>query len=168
MQQTYATTRGCLEPVSPEALIDAALQLNDAGFARHNVSVIREDGEVPEVMVERHKVLQILVNLIGNAKRALKDSNQPDKRIVLITRIEGDDVLVEVKDNGVGISAENLKKIFSHGFTTRHDGHGFGLHSSAIAAQEAGGSLAVSSEGPGLGATFTLRLPQNAEAPCKV
>lgn len=168
MQQTYATTRGCLEPISAESLIDAALQLNDAGFARHNVSVIREDGGVPDVMVERHKVLQILVNLIGNAKRALKDSNQSDKKLTLITRTEGDDVLVEVKDNGIGISAENLKKIFSHGFTTRHDGHGFGLHSSAIAAQESGGSLAVSSEGPGLGATFTLRLPQNAEAPCKV
>lgn len=168
MQQTYATTRGCLEPVAPEHLIEAALQLNDAGFTRHNVSVVRENGDVPEVLVERHKVLQILVNLIGNAKRALKDSNQIDKRLTLITRVDGDDAIIEVRDNGIGISAENLKNIFSHGFTTRHDGHGFGLHSSAIAAQESGGSLAVSSEGAGLGATFTLRLPLNAETLCKV
>jgi len=59
----------------------------------------------------------------------------------------------------VGISAENLTRIFGHGFTTRKDGHGFGLHSGALTARELGGSLTVKSDGPGRGAMFTLELP---------
>ncbi len=66
---------------------------------------------------------------------------------------------MQVADNGIGIDPENLTRIFQHGFTTRKAGHGFGLHSGALAAKELGGSLNVNSDGPGLGATFTLDLP---------
>ena len=62
-------------------------------------------------------------------------------------------------DNGIGIPPENLTRIFNHGFTTRKDGHGFGLHSGALAAKEMGGSLTVHSGGTGQGAAFTLELP---------
>jgi two-component system, NtrC family, sensor kinase len=68
-------------------------------------------------------------------------------------------VRIAVADNGVGIPPEHLTRIFSHGFTTRKDGHGFGLHSGAIAARELGGTLSAHSDGPGTGATFTLALP---------
>jgi signal transduction histidine kinase len=68
-------------------------------------------------------------------------------------------VSIIVRDNGIGIPPENLIKIFNHGFTTKRDGHGFGLHSGANAAKEMGGSLTAESNGPGLGATFTLELP---------
>jgi signal transduction histidine kinase len=71
-------------------------------------------------------------------------------------------VKIVVKDNGVGIPSENLAKIFSHGFTTKKDGHGFGLHSGANAAREMGGSLVARSNGPGPGAEFTLELPMSA------
>jgi two-component system NtrC family sensor kinase len=64
----------------------------------------------------------------------------------------------------VGIAPENLTRIFSHGFTTRTDGHGFGLHSAALAAQQMGGRLTAQSDGPGRGATFTLELPVAAPA----
>jgi two-component system NtrC family sensor kinase len=69
----------------------------------------------------------------------------------------------QVTDNGVGIAADNLTRIFQHGFTTRKEGHGFGLHSAALTARELGGSLAAASEGPGRGATFTLELPTSPE-----
>ena len=59
----------------------------------------------------------------------------------------------------MGIAPENLTRIFSHGFTTRREGHGFGLHSGALAAREMDGRLVASSDGPGKGATFTLELP---------
>ena len=61
--------------------------------------------------------------------------------------------------HGVGIPAENLTRIFSHGFTTRRQGHGFGLHSSALAVRDLGGSIQAQSDGTGKGATFTLLLP---------
>jgi len=59
----------------------------------------------------------------------------------------------------MGIAPENLARIFSHGFTTKKEGHGFGLHSSANAAAEMGGHLSVMSDGVDQGATFTLELP---------
>jgi signal transduction histidine kinase len=66
---------------------------------------------------------------------------------------------IVVTDNGVGIPSENLNRIFNHGFTTRQQGHGFGLHSGALAAREMGGKLTARSDGSGAGATFTLELP---------
>jgi signal transduction histidine kinase len=65
----------------------------------------------------------------------------------------------------MGIAPEMLTRIFQYGFTTRQEGHGFGLHSSALAAQEMGGTLTVHSEGPGHGATFILELPYLAAPP---
>jgi C4-dicarboxylate-specific signal transduction histidine kinase len=112
------------------------------------------------VIAEKAKVLQILVNLIRNAKYACDDSGRAEKILTLRigSRAEGR-VLLSVQDNGVGIPPENLTRIFAHGFTTRKSGHGFGLHSSANAAREMGGTLIVTSDGPDCGATFTLELP---------
>jgi signal transduction histidine kinase len=134
-------------------------------MARHNVKVVQEFDEVPPIQAEKHKALQILVNLLRNAKHACDDSGREDKEITL--RITGDEnrVKIMVSDNGIGIPAENLTRIFNHGFTTRKDGHGFGLHNSANAAKEMGGVLLVYSAGVGQGATFTLELPLVKEGP---
>jgi signal transduction histidine kinase len=123
------------------------------------VEIIREFGAVPPMNVEKHKIVQILVNLVRNAKYACDESNRVDKRLTV--RVSNGDgrVKILVIDNGVGIPPENLTRIFSHGFTTRKDGHGFGLHSGALVAKEMGGSLTVHSDGPDQGATFTLELP---------
>jgi two-component system, NtrC family, sensor kinase len=160
MQQDYAKFSGIIESVSIAALLEDAVQINAAAFIRHGIEVIREYAEVPVVAVDKHKVLQILVNLMGNAKYAMEE--QPRKKRRLVLRIEplgSDHVRVSVRDNGVGIAAENLVRIFSHGFTTKRDGHGFGLHSCALAAKEMDGELYAQSDGPGTGATFILELP---------
>ena len=100
-----------------------------------------------------------MINLIRNAKHACEDWCRPEKRIaVRVSHTEGR-VRIVVTDNGVGIATENLTRIFNQGFTTRKDGHGFGLHSGALAAKELGGSLTAHSDGPGRGATFVLELP---------
>jgi signal transduction histidine kinase len=134
--------------------------MNAGALARHQLQLMRDyAADVPEILVEKHKVLQILVNLIRNAKYACEESDTPDK-LLTVRIINGDNrVRITVEDNGVGIPPENLARIFSHGFTTRKNGHGFGLHSGALAAQELGGCLTALSEGPGRGATFTLELP---------
>jgi signal transduction histidine kinase len=114
------------------------------------------------IQTEKHRVLQILVNLIRNAKYALDDSKRTDKLLTIkLGRNGGDHIKIDVVDNGVGIPEENLTRIFGHGFTTRSNGHGFGLHSSALAIKELGGSLTAHSDGVGKGATFTLLLPEN-------
>ncbi len=159
MQQNYAKVIGVVEMLAPAELVEDALRMNAAGLSRHDIEVVRDFKPAPVVRVERHKVLQILINVIRNAKYALDESQQARRRLVLRIEPTGQTVRFLIVDNGVGIPPENLTKIFSHGFTTRKDGHGFGLHSSALAAHEMGGTLTGQSEGPGHGATFILELP---------
>lgn len=161
MQQSYASVAGMVEPLVPSETIEDAIKLSTNALQRHNVHVEKQFAKTPPARAERHKVLQILVNLISNAKKAM-DCKEPSQRQMLIRVENGPDgaVLIKVSDNGIGIPPENLTKIFSHGFTTRKDGHGFGLHSSALAAKQMNGTLSAESEGVGKGATFTLSLPR--------
>jgi len=160
MQQNYARVSGIIETLSIRTLLEDALQMHNAALARHGVLVVREYQDVPMISMDKHKVLQILVNLIRNAKYAMDSSARRDKRLTVSIRMNSENfVELSVTDNGIGISQENLTRIFSHGFTTKRDGHGFGLHSGANAAREMGGRLYARSEGPGLGATFVLELP---------
>jgi C4-dicarboxylate-specific signal transduction histidine kinase len=160
MQQSYATMVSIIEPLDAVALMEDSLRMNLGALARHAVSVVRDFQPAPLVIAEKAKVLQILVNLIRNAKYAADDGGREDKSITLrITTTPEGRVQLTVADNGVGIPAENLTRIFAHGFTTRVGGHGFGLHSSANAAREMKGSLTVHSDGLGKGAAFTLELP---------
>ena len=161
-QQSYAGGSNVVEPARICELVEDALRMNAGALAQGEVTVIREFLEVPLARVDRARVLQILVNLISNACHAMEDCADRPHRIVL--RIWADDarLRVSVQDHGVGIAPENLTRIFSHGFTTRAAGHGFGLHSGALAARQMGGTLSLHSGGPGSGATFTLELPLDA------
>jgi signal transduction histidine kinase len=160
VQQSYARAPRVHEPVSLEELVQDALRINEAGLSRHEVKVERRLASLSPILTDRHKVLMILVNLVSNAKYAL-DAVSSEERL-LIVKLEppsGERIRIEVQDNGMGIEPELLTRIFQYGFTTRQEGHGFGLHASAVAAQELGGSLTAHSDGPGRGATFTLELP---------
>jgi PAS domain S-box-containing protein len=160
MQQSYAKAAGVEEIQSPVGLVEDALRIHLAALEKHNVKIVRDYEKVPDIITDKHKVLQILINLIGNAKYALIESGQRAPQTTLGVKANGGNMLhFTVRDNGVGIAHENLIRIFSHGFTTRKNGHGFGLHSGFLAAKEMGGSLSVHSDGPGLGAVFTLELP---------
>jgi len=164
MQQSYAKVAGVVETLSVADLVEDALRLNTGSLARHGVEVVRQYEQVPPIPIEKHKVLQILINLVRNAKYAIDESRRTDKRLTMRIAANGNDtVKISVIDNGIGIAAENMTRIFGHGFTTRKDGHGFGLHSGALAAKELGGSLTAHSDGPGKGATFTLELPRRTQ-----
>lgn len=163
LQQTHARHAGVIEPTALQELVEHAVEIEAESLQRHGIEVARHYSDLPSLMTDRHQVLQILVNLISNAKHACLAGGSSERRISV--RIEpGQDgfVQVQVIDNGVGIEAALLQRVFTHGFTTRKDGHGFGLHSGALAAMQLGGSLTAHSAGPGLGATFTLRLPTDA------
>jgi PAS domain S-box-containing protein len=160
MQQGYARLGGITEAVDVRVLVDDSLRMNEGAFSRHGVTIVREFEDVPPVRVDKHKVLQILVNVIRNAKYACAEAKGGgERRVTVRVRPAAGAVTISVIDTGVGIPPENLDRIFSYGFTTRAEGHGFGLHSSALAARELGGALRAESAGPGMGATFTLTLP---------
>lgn len=160
MQQTYARSVGVYEKLNMTELIDDLLGISKPGMERHHIQVDLQIEEIPLITTDRHKVLQILLNLMRNAKDALKETGNGDRHIaVRVCRVGDDRIAISVQDNGIGIPAANLVRIFSHGFTTKVDGHGFGLHSGALAAKQIGGALSVKSEGLHTGATFTLELP---------
>lgn len=182
MQQAYATMVGVIEPLDPVRLMEDAVRMNAGALVRHDVAVERLFQPVPPILAEKAKVLQILVNLIRNAKYACDEAHSAHKAITLRVELApasdapppraaegvsapaplaqpGKHVRLVVQDNGIGIPHENLERIFQHGFTTRLGGHGFGLHSSVAVAQEMHGTLTVHSDGVGHGATFILELP---------
>ena len=164
MQQAYAGASGIVEKIQAIELVEDALRMNAAALARHDVIVVREFIDKPEIVVDKHKVLQILINFIRNAKYAMDEALQNDRRLTLRVTCEDEMLVISVRDTGTGISAENLTRVFTHGFTTRREGHGFGLHSGALAAREMGGEISAQSDGVGQGATFTVKLPLNPRA----
>ena len=168
MQQAFAKVCATTEYVDLVQLFEDALKIDDAAFTRHKVKVVRQFCELQPILTEKHNVMQIILNLVKNAKQSVNASDRDDKLITLSITADQSSVGIQVRDNGVGIEAGNLSKVFSHGFTTKSDGHGFGLHSCALAAQQLGGSLSVHSDGIGCGALFTLRLPLEKESLCKV
>ncbi len=159
MQQGYAKVSGVSESIDVSELVEDALRINASALTRHRIDVIRDYETRATILIDKHKAMQILVNLISNAKYACAGSGQKEKRVTVRISTKDSRVIIFVHDNGVGIPRENLVRIFNHGFTTRKEGHGFGLHSGAIAAKEMGGALRVDSDGPGRGATFILELP---------
>ncbi|AEA68457.1 hypothetical protein PHLH3_24070 [Pseudomonas sp. St386] len=162
-QQSYAVAVSIVETVPVAELIDDALRMSAGLLARQEVTVVKDIADLPLLPLDRHRMLLILVNLINNAKQALDGVIDRSRCVTFSASLADGAVLrITVADNGNGIAPEHLARIFSHGFTTRKDGHGFGLHSCALAAQEMGGSLTVRSDGAGQGATFILDIPLDA------
>jgi two-component system NtrC family sensor kinase len=164
MQQSYAKAGGVVQSVKPAELMEEAMRMTESSADRHGVHRRSDFSDVPDMETDRHQVLQILVNFMTNAVQAVKVRPDGDRHMTLHLAHHSGRVSFTVEDNGAGIPPDNLQKIFQHGFTTRKDGHGFGLHSGAIAARNLGGSVKVTSAGPGQGARFTLDLPLHAQA----
>jgi len=161
MQQEHAGATLVIETVELSPLVEDAIRIGQCTLGNSNVVIEKHLKVDIEVETDKHRVLQILVNLIRNAMHACEDhANEEPKHIqVSISQPTDEYFMIEVSDNGIGIEEGNLTSIFNHGFTTKEDGKGFGLHSSANVAKELGGSLIAVSSGIGKGATFSLNLP---------
>ncbi len=158
-QQSLTGISGFEEPVKLSHMLDNALKIAAASFEHNSIKIKRHYEDLPPTLVDKSKLLQILINLLQNAKDAVASLPANAKTITVKTaRLDGR-YKVFVTDNGVGINPTDLTRIFSFGFTTKVNGHGIGLHYSALSAKGMGGSLTATSEGPNLGATFTLELP---------
>ncbi len=162
-QQSYSGASSLCESVEVEHLLEDALRMNAGIIKARQVTVLKDFSAMPAVQLDKHRVLMILVNLIKNAGGAMVNMSDRPPLVTLHTELTPEQkLIIQVIDNGEGIAEENLTRIFAHGFTTRKEGHGFGLHSCVLAAMEMGGVLRAQSDGPGQGATFTLELPIKA------
>lgn len=166
-QQLVSKTNGIVEKVYLPELLDDALKIGGELFSKKDIKINKQYENVGFMKIDKTKLIQILVNLIQNAQEAcLANENTSSKQIDFIIRKNNEqNVDIVVEDNGIGITPDNLKKLFNFGFTTKEKGHGFGLHSSILAAQELEGKLKAESKGEGQGATFTLTLPLSSAAP---
>ncbi|MBW2735223.1 MAG: HAMP domain-containing protein [Deltaproteobacteria bacterium] len=156
-QQRLARPAPLSETLNLSSLLDAALDAEGPWEDLHDIKIRRSYEDAPSLVLDRHKLVAIIVNLLRNAREALTD--QEEKEIHLAILPAQASIAITITDNGCGMSEETRMHIFEHGFTTKASGHGFGLHACANAVRELGGALSATSEGPGLGATFTLRLP---------
>jgi signal transduction histidine kinase len=159
MQQSYATAAGLTEPLDVNELMDDAVRINQESLTRRSIDLVRDYQPVPVVMADKGKVLQILVNLIRNSVQACEEAQAATPQITLRIAATNNCVRLSVIDNGIGIPQENLLRVFQHGFTTKKEGHGFGVHASANAARAMHGALTCDSDGPMKGACFVLELP---------
>jgi PAS domain S-box-containing protein len=160
LQQSYSKTKGLTEPASITELIDDAVKINAESISRNKIEIRRNFAKLPIMLLDRHKVLQILTNLISNAIYALAKSQKEEKILSLgVKEYQEGRIKIEVLDNGIGITSENLPRVFEHGFTTKEKGHGFGLHSAALSVNELNGSIVAKSEGTDKGAVFIIELP---------
>jgi signal transduction histidine kinase len=162
-QQELARVGGQSEPIQLNELIDTALLVHASELT--HIRVVREYDELPPIMTDRHKLLQIVVNLLSNARDAVQTIAAERARILVKLRLEGDHVQLTVEDTGIGMSEEVLSQLWRFGFTTKKKGHGFGLHNSANVAHEMGITLTAHSDGVGRGSRFVLRLPIHSPEP---
>jgi PAS domain S-box-containing protein len=167
-QQNYARVLGVAEVVELSEVMEDAIKIHGGSYERHGIKLIREYDKLPQMTLDKHKVMQILINFLSNAKYACDAGQKTEKMVAVRLKLVGQDrVRMEVADNGIGIAPENTKRIFSQGFTTRKGGHGFGLHSGALAAKDLGGIISAESTGIGQGATFILEIPITTPGPAK-
>jgi len=118
-QQSHARASRLSEQVSASELLEYALRINDDALSRHGITVVREYMPAPAIKVERQKAVQIIGNLIRNAKDSITESGTTDKRLTVGLSLSTDGhVLISIADNGVGIDPEHTERIFTIG----HDG----------------------------------------------
>lgn len=156
-QQSFARVGDAEEVVDVRELVDTALALQSRDLK--DLEIRREIAQIPEVLTDRYKLLQIIVNFIGNAHDAVRASDAATRRITVRAAVVSDQLEIAVEDSGVGIPTQLLPRVWEFGFTTKAHGHGFGLHSAAVAAQALGGSVDAYSAGSGLGARFSVKIP---------
>ncbi|MCD6038947.1 MAG: Sensory box histidine kinase/response regulator [Gammaproteobacteria bacterium] len=160
MQQTLSGVVRLEELCSIEGILDESLAMINIDSAKHRISMEKHYSQLGPVLIDKTKLMQVVINLIRNAKDSLTASSSENRMLSIETGKDNENsFFIQITDNGVGIPPENLTKIFSHGFTTKKTGHGFGLHASALAIKEMGGSLQAESEGTNKGAKFTIILP---------
>lgn len=160
-QQELSKTSGYEEVISIKDLLEEAILIS--GFSMRTEILVKKAYErALFINGDKVKLLQVLVNILRNAKDALLESTQVEKVVTVSTStIDKNHIRIEISDNGIGIAPKNQAKVFNYGFTTKKSGHGFGMHTAALAINAMGGQISIYSAGIDHGATVTIELPCN-------
>ena len=154
-QQKFTNTSSMVSDVEVDDVIKSATDLACLSPKEFDIDL---PNELPPIESDRDQIMQILLNLISNARHAIAASGNPPKYHFEI-ELRGEFIGIKVEDNGSGMTPEVERKLFDQGFTTKSDGNGIGLHNSSLLANSLGGKLEYINKGPGKGAVFSLVLP---------
>ncbi len=163
LQQSYATSTELLQKLDVTKMLDDAVAMHAELFALYDIQVERQYAKFPAFALNKSKIMQVLINLVKNGIESMISSGQPEPKMTLATGMEGENLIIEVTDSGMGIDPANVSSLFRSGFTTKPNGHGFGLHFCANTISAMGGSLTARSDGVGKGATFRIELPTQTQ-----
>jgi signal transduction histidine kinase/DNA-binding LacI/PurR family transcriptional regulator len=156
-QEGYIGFKSTLEETEVVPLLEDILKIYLPSFDEHHIKIVKNYHKIPKIKVQKTKLFYVLVNLIKNAKDALLEVSETRRRLILTVETSGDNKYIRIADTGTGIRPELLQSIFAYGYTTKKDGHGFGLHSCANYMTEMKGKIWAESPGPGQGTTFVLQ-----------
>jgi tetratricopeptide (TPR) repeat protein len=159
VQQSYAGVSGLVEKVALSNMMDDVLKMHSEMFRKYKIKITKKYSKTKPILIEKGKLIQVFVNLLKNAKESLETKNEKNRIITINISEDKQYQTVEITDNGTGIPKKNLTKIFSYGFSTKKEGKGFGLHTSALAMTEIKGKLILKSDGIGKGAKFIVKVP---------
>jgi tetratricopeptide (TPR) repeat protein len=159
VQQSYAGVSGLVEKIALSAMMDDVLKMHSEIFRKYKIKITKKYSQTKPILIEKGKLIQVFVNLLKNAKESLETKDDKNRIITIDISEYKQFQTIEITDNGAGIPKENLTKIFSYGFSTKKEGKGFGLHTSALAMSEMKGKLSVESKGDGKGAKFIVSIP---------
>ena len=155
-QQSYAGSVALEEICNITEIIEDALIIQQGSLEKFQIRVEKNFNNIPDISVQKIKLVHILVNLIKNAKEAMEITPVKNRKLIFQTYSDKNNVFIKTTDTGSGILPEHLTHMFTHGFTTKKDGYGFGLHSCANYMSDMNGKIWAESEGEGKGATFVL------------
>jgi signal transduction histidine kinase len=148
------------QPIEIAQTIETALKLQEGNLVRQRVEIVRDLSDVPPLIARQAELVHVFMNLIKNAVEAMRSTPPEARRLTVQLRVEDGFIRVRFTDAGEGITRENAPRIFTYGFTTKPDGHGFGLHTCANHVRQMGGTIQAESEGPNRGASFVLSFPR--------
>ena len=162
-QQSYTTVKSNLTALDIIAVVEDVLKMHQTTLEKHGIRVIRNHGRIMRALANRTKLFHVITNIVKNAVEAMEPTPVEHRKLSMAVTAESDKVFLSISDSGNGIAPGHLEDIFAYGFTTKMDGHGFGLHSCANYMTEMNGRLWAESSGTGTGATFVLQLKRLEE-----
>lgn len=158
-QQAFTMNSQYTRTADVHKLIEDALTMQSGSFEKYRITCKRVYGQLPEIQLQPNKFIHVIINILKNAEEAMFADTGRERIITIRTSATESFVQVEIKDTGHGVTKKEMEQIFTYGYTTKPDGHGFGLHSCANYITEMKGQIWAESEGHNTGTTLFIKLP---------
>jgi PAS domain S-box-containing protein len=161
IQQSFTKSPSFFENLSVSGVINDSLLILQRAVLKNQITLVNNSAQDLTVFTNKARLTHVIINIVKNAIEAMEGSARFNRVITIESKKDITSTYIIFSDKGEGIAKENLALIFNHGFTTKKEGRGFGLHACANSMTELKGKIFASSEGVGKGSVFTLVFPNH-------